>query len=127
MKMELVSLNDIFYRALFVNFFLLDIVSSETVDPLKGKVYSENGQSVLVSSIIKTLSNVSKTACVLRCRRSKECAKAAMHQKDTEDVCLHLKNSTITDGEAVNALVLEEFENKAYRKFTYHQFSKLGV
>ena len=120
MKMELLSLNDIFYGSLFVNFFLLDIVSSETVDPLKSKVYTENGQSVLVSSIIKTLSNVSKPACVLRCKRSKECVKAAMQQKDSKDVCLHLKNSTITDGEAVDALVLEEFENKAYRMFTYY-------
>ena len=33
------------------------------------------------------------------------------------------KNSTITDGEAVDALVLMEFENKAYRMFTYYHIA----
>ena len=118
--MELVSLYDIFYRVLFIYYFFLAIVTCAKEGTLKGKVYTENDQSVLVSSIIKTLSNVSKPACVLRCKRSKECVKAAMQQKDSKDVCLHLKNSTITDGEAVDALVLVEFENKAYRMFTYY-------
>ena len=76
---------------------------------LKANRYTEEVRSVLVSSIVKELSGVSKPVCVLRCRRSKECLNAAIQKKVSGNVCLHLKNSTdTTDKETTLVTVLEE-------------------
>ena len=96
------------FMSLFFN--LLMYAFSEQVDPLKGQVYTEQVQNVVESSIFKEYSGISKLSCALRCKRSKECIKAAVQQKDSEEICLHLKKPTTTDGEeATTVTVLKEF------------------
>ena len=96
----------------------MTFASSQKVDPFKGKVLIEEYQSVLASSIFKELFGVSKAACALRCKRSKKCVKAAINQKDSKEVCLHLKESNATDdNEKVIVRVLEEFKNNPKRTY----------
>ena len=90
----------------------------QNIDPIKGKVYIEENKSVFVKSIFKEISGISMQSCLLRCKRSKECLKAAIQQKQSGNLCLHLKNSTTNGNEMVNVTVLEEFENEAKRKFS---------
>ena len=61
------------------NIFLVSLscthAPAKKVDPLESNVYTEGTQSLSTSSIFRKVFSVSKPACLLRCRRSKDCDK----------------------------------------------------
>ena len=91
-------------------FFIQFSAISVLIPQIVANFYIEESQNVMLSSIIKELSGVSKAVCALRCKRSNECKKAAIQRKGQYNVCLHLKRPDTEKGEKVTVTVLEEFK-----------------
>ena len=97
--------------------FLLVIVSSH-IDISRASVfYEEEDIKISQESVIKRWSDVSRSTCVLRCRRNKECQHAAIEGND----CLFLKNgsdsvsseSDASDGAGMLSVIsLKEIDTK---------------
>ena len=95
------------FLTIVIQLFALLMLTSK----INGTLHSEEIQDVMISSIIKELSGISKTACALRCKRSNECEKAAIQRNGPYFVCLHLNKSTnMEEGKKITVTVLHEFK-----------------
>ena len=74
--------------------------------------YEEEDVEVTQESVLKRWSSISKSTCILRCRRNKDCLHAAMDGFD----CLFLKNESSNDvshaKEKISVIRLKEVDTK---------------
>ena len=94
------------------HFLLIAFVLSVIVLIINATFYEEEDVEITQESVLKRWSSISKSTCILRCRRNKDCLHAAIDGSD----CLFLKNESSIDvsngKELISVTILKEMDTK---------------
>ena len=104
----------------FFNFILKKVASS-------GAFYDELHLNISTSSIANTITGISSTVCISRCRRMKECKHAALRKLNTNpQECFLLRN---TDPGQVAVTLLKEIvvPGNFRNSFTFNLFCRMFI
>ena len=91
---------------------LIIIVVSLVENITTATFYEEEDVEIAQETVLKRWSGISKSSCILRCRRNKDCLFAAIDGSD----CLFLKNESTIDvstvKETLPVKILKELDTK---------------